>query len=166
MAYIWTQKFKNFLRGSSGFTLMETVVALGILSMGVVLIGVSSFQVLSVQRYWQQERVATKDLRHVGSLLAGDALNAHTVTFGGTPANSSVVIGWTDATNTAHTVTYALSGTTLTRDLDGSVNKVSEDVASVVFSESDQLLTMSLTVNADRGTTENISLQTYLRVLQ
>ena len=119
MACIWVGKLKGFFGGSSGFTLMETVVALGILSMGIVLIGVSTFQVLSVQRYWQQERVANKDLRHVGSLLAGDALNARTVTIGGTPTDSSVVIGWTDATNTPHTVTYALTGTTLTRDLDG-----------------------------------------------
>ena len=52
--------------GERGFTLLETMVALGILSLGITLVGTGVFQTLSVQRYWQDQRVATKDLRHVG----------------------------------------------------------------------------------------------------
>ena len=67
---------KKFMMDSRGFTLVEAVIAVSILSAGVGLIGTSVFQVLAVQRYWQDDMVASKDARHAASWVAEDALKA------------------------------------------------------------------------------------------
>ena len=159
------QVLKNMFRNSSGFTLLETTVALGILSLGTGLIGTSVFQVLSIERYWEKDRVATKDLRHIGSWFAGDALRAQTVTIGGSPAGSEVTITWNDSLDNDHTAAYSLSGDTLIRTKDGTIQTLSDGVVSVDFSLSDQVLLLTMEVNAGRGTTETKSWQTYLRGL-
>ena len=155
---------RNMIRNSSGFTLLETAVALGILSLGTGLVGASVFQVLSIQRYWQDDRAATKDLRHAGSWLAGDALRAENVTIGGNPTGSEVTITWNDSSGTGHASTYRLSGNALVRDVDGANQTLAEGVVSVDFSLSDRVLLFTMTVNAGQGTTETKNLQTYLRV--
>ena len=154
-----------FKSNEDGISLMETMVALGILSLSITMIGAGVFQSLSVQRYWQDQQVATKDLRHVGSWFAGDALNAQSVSIGGTPAGSSIVIGWTDSAATAHTVTYNLTGTDLTRELDGATNTIAQQVVSVNWALTGKMVTMTLETQADRNTTEVSTLQTFLRVL-
>ncbi len=117
--------FQKFTRNSCGFTLLEVAVGLSILSMGVGLIGTSVFQVLSIQRHWQDDRVATKDLRHIGSWFAGDALNAETVVFGGTAPAPTVTLSWVDSSDPLdpqfHSSVYGLNGGTLTRNNDGIV---------------------------------------------
>ena len=136
--------------------------------MGTGLIGTSVFQVLSIERYWEEDSVATKDLRHIGSWFAGDALKANTVSIGGSPSGSEVTIFWSDSSSTPPTTVssvYSLSGDTLIRTKDGAVITLAEGVVSVDFSLSDQVLLLSMTVNAGRGTTETKSLQTYLRGL-
>ncbi len=111
--------FQKFTRNSCGFALLEIAVGLSILSMGVGLIGTSVFQVLSIQRHWQDDRVATKDLRHTGSWFAGDALNAETVVFGGTAAAPTVTLSWVDSSDPLdpqfHSSVYSLAGDILTR---------------------------------------------------
>ena len=153
-------------RNSSGFALLEIAVGLSILSLGVVLIGTSVFQVLSIQRHWQADRVATKDLRHTGSWFAGDALNAETVVIGGTPEAPTVTLSWVDSSDVFHSSIYSLDGDTLVREDDGIVTPVAKGVVSAEFSLSGQILTLELTVNSGNGGTTPLTLQTYLRVLQ
>lgn len=161
------EALKKTFRNSSGFTLLETAVALGILSMGTGLIGTSVFQVLSIERYWQDDRVAARDQRHIGSWFAGDALfKAQCVTIGGSPAGSEVTMTWTDSADNDHTTIYSLAGDTLIRNVDGTVQTLADGVVTVDFSLDDRVLLLELTVNAGRGTTETKSLQTYLRVLE
>ena len=52
---------------SQGFTLVEVLVALGILSLAIGLAGSGLFQVFSFQTSFQDKTIATKDLRHAGS---------------------------------------------------------------------------------------------------
>ena len=153
-------------RNSSGFALLEIAVGLSILSLGVGLIGTSVFQVLSIQRHWQADRVATKDLRHTGSWFAGDALNAETVVIGGTPEAPTVTLSWVDSSDVFHSSIYSLDGDTLVREDDGIVTPVAKGVVSAEFSLSGQILTLELTVNSGNGGTTPLTLQTYLRVLQ
>ena len=158
--------FRQFTRSSSGFALLEVAVALSILSLGVGLIGNSVFQVLSIQRHWQDDRVATKDLRHTGSWFAGDALYAETVVIGGTPEDPTVTISWVDSADVSHSSIYSLDGDTLTRNNDGIVTPVAQGVVAAEFSLSGRVLTLDLTVNSGNGGTTLMTLQTYLRVLQ
>jgi type II secretory pathway component PulJ len=58
---------KKFMADSSGFTLVEAVIAVSILSLGVGLIGTTVFQVLAIQWFWQDDAVAQKETRHAAS---------------------------------------------------------------------------------------------------
>lgn len=163
-----------------GYTLVELVIALGLLSMATGLIGAGLFQVHSVQRFWRDDVVATKELRHAGSWLAGDALQAENVLNGPPPAGitlpcipaspaNSVTLILSDGSG-SHVVTYLITGDTgdeLTRDYDGTRNIVARDIVSgsVGFSLCNNELTFDLSVNADRGNTESISLTTHIRKL-
>ena len=121
---------------------------------------------LSIQRNWQDDRVATKDLRHTGSWFAGDALNAETVVISGTPEAPTVTISWVDSSDVFHSSIYSLDGDTLIRDDDGIVTPVAKSVVSADFSLSGRFLTLDLTVNSGNGGTTLMTLKTYLRVLQ
>lgn len=162
----WRKLLKYDASGEAGVTLLETMVALGILSLGLTLIGNGVFQVLSIQRYWQDQHVATKDLRHVGSWFAGDALNAQSVLIGGSPSGTNVTLSWTDSANVAHTAVYSLSGGNLIRDFDGVSSILAQSVVSANWDLTGNVVTMTLETEADGNTTETITLQTYLRVLQ
>ena len=73
------RKIRKSLADSSGFTMVEVLFAVGIISLAVGIVGDSIFQVVSVRRHWMDDAVATKNLRHAGSWFAGDALNAKEV---------------------------------------------------------------------------------------
>jgi prepilin-type N-terminal cleavage/methylation domain-containing protein len=155
---------KRLFGGSSGFTLVEVSVALAILSLGVGLIGNSVFQVLSIQRFWQDEKFATKETRHAGSWFAADALKATatSLTPGAAPVNQVTL------TLESETVTYSQSGNTLLRQEGSDQNVVARDVVSVGFSLSPdgEELTFTTAVEAAQGGTEVLTLLNYLRLTQ
>lgn len=151
---------------AAGFTIVEVLVAVSVLTLGAGLVGSSVFQVLSVDRYWRDEVVATREWRHAGSLFASDALNAETVSLvNGAPATTAVTFTWTTADGAAHTSTYGISGGALLRTLDANQMVAAEKVVSLAFSRSGKTVTFDLEVQADRGGTDTMSLQTYLRKL-
>ena len=155
-----------------GFTLVEMLVGLGILATCVGLVSSGLFQVFSFQTSFQDDVVATKDLRHVGSWFAGDVLKAKAAVDGnGEPlvcgqAATSATLTWSDTSGVAHTSTYRVSGTSLERDLDGAVITLARQVISAGFSLCGKLLTLDLAVEAQPGRTETMSLQTYIRKLE
>ena len=169
---------KESLADSSGYTLVETLVAIGILTFAVAVIGSGMFQVLNFQRFWKADVVAVKELRHAGSWFAGDALNAEDVLDAGgvtqltcnpNPAAAQVILKWTDKDGiTQHIATYSLSGAELIRNYDGALNTVARPVVAgtLDFTLCGNLLTLKMQVEADRGTNEDITLQTYIRRLQ
>jgi prepilin-type N-terminal cleavage/methylation domain-containing protein len=155
---------KRFLFRSNGFTLVETAVALTILSMGVGLVGTSVFQVLSIQRFWQDDRFAIKENRHAASWFAGDALKATATDL--TPGAAAV----TEVTLTTDggDVTYSQSVDTLIRQEGSDQNVIARSVVAVGFSLSadGEVLTFTTEVEAANGNTETLSLQNYLRLVQ
>ena len=118
----------NVFRSSSGFTLIEVMVALGILSLIVAIFGTAVFEVVSLQLTWQGDVTATHEMRRAGGWFAGDALNAQTtsLTADAAPA-SSVTLNWTSG-GEPQAVTYSLSGTELLRDSGSQQLPVARDV--------------------------------------
>ena len=155
---------QRFARNTSGFTLLEVMVSITILTFGIGLVGTSTFQVVAGSQIWRDDVTATTDLRHAGSWLAGDVLNAKATDLidGAAAVNSLAVTGFN-----GDEITYSLSGNNLVRTLDdGSVitsNIVAKDVVSTSFARSTSLVTFTLEVQAQRGGTETISLTTNLR---
>jgi type II secretory pathway pseudopilin PulG len=163
------------LAGAAGFTLVEAAIALSILSLGVVMVGQGIFQSLSVQRFWQKDVVATKDLRHATSYFAGDALNAQrTDLVDGAPGAPvapcldgvpCAELGWTDAAGNPHLAIYSLNANQLTRNFDGATNIIAPRVAEVSFTRTGSVVSFSMRVQAERGGFDDINLTAYLRKL-
>lgn len=155
---------KKFLTGTTGFTLVETAVALAILSVGISLVGSGVFQVLAIQRFWQDDQVATKENRHAASWFAGDALKAtaNNLTPGATPVDEVTL------TTSGAEVTYRKLDDTLIRQEGSYQNVLARDVVSVGFSLSEEgdVLTFTTEVLAANGNTEILSLENYLRLAQ
>ena len=157
--------------GTQGFTLVEVLVAMGIMSLAIGLAGSGLFQVFSFQTSYQDKVVATKDLRHAGSWFSGDALNAQAAVDGnGEPldclsASDSITLSWTDNDGAYHSSTYQVSGDSFEREYDVLVNTLAEHVVtdSVGFLHCGNLLTLELEVEADSGEAKNTVLRTYLR---
>jgi hypothetical protein len=127
---------------------------------GIGLIGTSVSQVLTVQRFWQDHMVANKEVRHAASWFAEDVLKATgTDLVDGGPTDSVML------TLGSENVTYSLSGSNPIRQSGADQNVVVEDVASVEFALSGEVLTFTLEVEAARGGTETLVLQNYLRLL-
>ena len=163
-----TNSFLGPLLDRSGFTLMEVLVAVTLISTASALVTVSVFQILSFQRTWRDEVIATRDLRHASSLFAGDALKTATSTLvDGASATTTVSLYWTDVSEVTHTATYATSsGDVLQRQLDGSVFEVAKKVVSVGFRRSGNTIIFDLAVTAGDGATVSSTLTTFLRYAQ
>ena len=144
---------------------MEVAVATALLSLGISLVGTVVFQVLGAQSSWQDDMVAAKDLRHVGSWISGEVLDTDTTNLViDDPAVNTVMLTTFDGDQ----ITYSLSVPNLIRAYDdGSVvtlNTRSSKAASVAFSQSSaDLVTLVLVVKAKDGGNETITLNTNLR---
>lgn len=160
-------RIKTSLLSSSGMTLVELLIGMSILTLITGLLGSSLFQTFSIERFWRDDVIATKEWRHAGSYLAGDALNAKSISLvDGAPPVSNLTLNWTDRAGAVREATYILSGTNLVRSFQGKPLIVANRVVSVSFYRSGQVLTFDLAVRAERGSTERASLKTYLRRVQ
>ncbi len=158
---------RRLVRRSAGVTLVELLVALGIMTATSGLVASGIFEVLSVQRYWRDDSVATRGLRHAGSMFAGDALNAEEVNLvDGAVDAPGVVLSWVSDGGVTHRAEYLLSGTSLVRDFDGNQTTVASRVSDAGFSRAGRTLTLSLTVDSSGGQAESIQLQTLMRGVQ
>jgi len=170
----WLWNFRKAVAGSSGFTLIEVVIATTILSLTVGMIGSGIFQLLAVQRFWIDDVATTRELRHVNSWFAGDALNAEDVlddtgttqlTCNPSPAVRQVTLTWDDTQGTSHTANYAVSGGNLVRTEDGTGFELARRVvaSSLSFSLCSNLLTLVMDAEVKPGEVETVTLRTYLR---
>lgn len=158
---------RGLLCDSTGFTLVEVLVAVGILTLAVGMVGGGVFQSGSVSGSWRSGAIAVKEWRDAQSWFSADALNAETTDLvNGSPLVDAVTLTWTDRDGVPHIVTYSLSGSDLIREYDGVETPVARRAVSVGFSLSGSVLTFDLEVEAGGGATESTSLQTYLRMLR
>lgn len=169
---------RRVLGCSRGFTLIELMISVSILSVVTGIFGAGMFQVLLVQRFWTDDIKATRQVRHAGSWFAGDALNATNVLDAGgvnrltctpNPAVQQVTLTWTDSSGSPHNAVYNVSGDKLQRDLDssGAPLILAERVVtnSVSFTLCGNTLRLNMDVLADRNSTDTLDLMTFLRKL-
>ena len=157
---------RTLARSSSGYTLMEVLVAVGILSGVIAVFGTGVFQITSVQRYWRDDVTSKRELRRAGTWFAGDALNAVTTSLtDGAASTNTVTLNWTSG-GSAVSSTYSISSGNLIRNFGGQQLAVARDVSTVAFSLSGKLLTFTLTINVGDSGTESRTLQTFLRQMQ
>ena len=148
-------------------------MATGLLMTIATLATMIIFQILSVQRTWGAEILATKELRSGGSAFAGDVLNAVSTTLAdGTSTSTSASFFWAGVTNTTTLATYTLSSTTTPKDLVRELyvnglkvgqKPVARNTVSVLFSRSGRTITLDLEVQASGDSTVSTTLNTYMR---
>lgn len=146
----------KILRRSRGFTLVESLVAVGIMTMMLGLVGGGIFQSLSMEKFWLDDVVATREVRHAESWFAGDAMNAEEVCTSagvelapGATSIGTVMLVWYDiigggslpaanctlAVDTAQynlfTATYTLAGTSFTRTKEKNAVAASQETITL-----------------------------------
>ena len=145
-----------------GFNLVEMVVSLGLLSLVMTLAGSGLFQAMGSQRWWLDDSIATRDLRHALSAYGSDAAKAEVVDLldAGGPV-TSLTITWSDETGGLKTSAFAQAGSTFTRTVDGNTSVLARNVTAVAFNRSGKNLDLSLTVSAGTGSWSRWPLQVY-----
>lgn len=150
-----------------GFSLLEVVIYVAIMTTAIGLVGNVLFQSLDGQELFVDNTLASKELRRAGIWFVADALNAQSSDLvDGNPPSTSTTLSWTDAQGATHDASYVIAGTDLVRDFDGVASVVARNAASAGFSLSGKSLTFDLIVHAGDGETRSTSLLTYLRMLQ
>ena len=157
----------RILSEQSGFTLVEILVAVGILTVIAGIMVTSTAQIYRFQRTWAPDILATRDVRGAGSYFAGDALNTETTTLTDLAFdNSSTTLHWSDISNVGHRAKYYLSGAAepykLMREYDGAAIQLTDKVVSVKFSRSGKTITFDLVVQAG-DSTASTTITTFLR---
>ena len=73
---------------------------------------------------------------------------------------------WVDGSGGPHSVGYALDGSSLIRNIDGTEFTIARRVDSVAFSQVGSLLTFDLEIQTYEAASVSRSLLSYLRALQ
>ena len=149
---------KRKARGNNGFTLVEVLVVVGLLTLGLGLVGSGVFQSISLHRWWREDALATNGLRHTGSWLTTDLVD-------GAPGVGAAVFSWTDSASVPHTAAYSLSGDLMVRNLDGVPIELARRVVSTSFSRVGKTLQVDMEVQTADVSTRSMSFQVYMRML-
>ena len=158
-----------------GFTLIEVLVAMvvgGILMAGIV---VGIFQVSWGSARANDQVVALTDINYAALWIKKDLQMAQStsLTDGDPVPQSSVTLEWTDYTGWAteetrdHTSTFALSGTELLRNYDGTVTVVGRHITSIGFTQNDTVINCVITATGpgitQRAETLKFSVNVHMR---
>lgn len=153
--------------GQRGFTVVEVIVSVAILSMVMATLGTAIFQALGTERIVVDDGLAINELRKGLSYFSEDVKMTKTTNLedGGAPV-SSCTLSWTDEfqdAQTPHTSSYALVDDRLVRSYDGSEHTVAHRAVSVSFSRSGQTLSIQLETDAAPGATRTLSVSAVMR---
>ncbi len=158
---------KDGLCGQRGFTLVEVIVAVGLITMAMSTLGIAMAQALTAGGKIGDDGVATNELRNAVSWLAGDVrmASASDLVDGGLPA-ASVMLTWTEefqGQGTSHSASYQVVGESLERTYDGVTHTVAYRVISASFSLSGQMISASIEVSVRPGVTRTLTVNTLMR---
>jgi len=166
-----TPVFQAAIYGLHGFTLVEVLMGLSILSVAVALASRRLFRVFSFQISHQNKAVATKDQRHAGSWFSSDALNAQAAwdengdAVDLLSASDSVTLSWTGSDGTMHSSISQITGDSFERDYGGRINHLANRAVAdpAGFIHCENLLTIDLEAEDEPGNARKPVLWTYLR---
>ncbi len=158
---------KGILGDARGFSLVEMLVGIGILTIMMGTIGTAMYQGLGTQQGVVEDGTAINELRKGFGWLAADVKMAQTSTLVDlAPPVDTVTFTWTDHFNgamTAHISTYSVVGGDIVRTFDSQSHAIARDVVSAEFSLDGRTVTAEFVVNAGAGTTRTLSVWTLMR---
>ena len=160
--------FLNRVRDSeAGFTLIEVVIAVTIITTTMGLLSGAFFQAVSLQRFWISDVSPSRQFNRAASWIGQDALSVEAITFpGGQPGNSAT-FAWTDFFDNPRSAAYTVSGENLVRtDGVGTAIVVARGVSGVTFSLTNKVLTFTLSIQTYGGQSETRTFNPFLGRLQ
>jgi prepilin-type N-terminal cleavage/methylation domain-containing protein len=122
--------------GERGFTLVELLMGAAITAVIVGFLGFVVFQTFQVEEFGSAQIAARNELQNAAAWMQGDAVEARTAS-GGAQLTLTLPGG--------STITYAVSGTNLTRTSGGTVNTVARSISEASFSVTGRLIIVTLT---------------------
>jgi len=122
--------------GERGFTLVELLIGAAITAVIVGFLGFVVFQTFQVEEFGSAQIAARNELQNAAAWMQGDAVEARTAS-GGAQLTLTLPGG--------STITYAVSGTNLTRTSGGTVNTVARSISEASFSVTGRLIIVTLT---------------------
>lgn len=153
-------------RVQGGFTLVEVIVALGITTLAIGMVGGGLFHTLSVDAAWRAGLGATLNWRNATNYLRLDAINAQATTVpDGAAPTAAASFSWTGQDGTPHTAAYALAGTTLQRTFDGVTQPVARRVSGTTYARTGRMLTATVSVTGATGAADTVTSNIFLRGL-
>ncbi len=152
------------LRGQRGFTLVETLLAIGIAAVITGTLATAAFQIFDKSARGQTVLRALQDIQNAGRWIYRDGERAATTDLvDAAPPVDSMSLSWTDD-GQPHTATYSLSGTELIRDHNSTLTTVARYISAADFSISNRLITVDLTSTPDgSGVSKPITYSVWLR---
>lgn len=144
------------MKGQSGMTLTEMIIAVAITGIIVVFLGVAIFQIVKVSAYGNDELTALHEMQNAAYWFNLDGQGAKTATGGG-----QLVLTLTDNS----TITYSMSGNNLQRAANSQVMILARNITIANWIVNSRLVTMNLT-SAPTGSSsvsENTTYMVYMR---
>ena len=150
-----------------GFSLVETLVALGILAIVSSTVGTATFQAVGTQQSVIEDGRAISQLRRGFSWLAGDVQMAESTDLVDGVPSASITLTWTDNFNDAgilHSSSYILTSGDLLRVYDGESHAVMHNTLSATFTLIGTAVQTQFEVDAGGGTSRTADLKLPLGV--
>lgn len=144
------------MKGQSGMTLTEMIIAVAITGIIVVFLGVAIFQIMKVSSYGNDELTALHEMQNAAYWFNLDGQETITATGG-----SQLVLTLADNS----TITYSKSGTNLLRTANSQVTILARNITSANWTINSKLVTMNLTSapTGVSGVSENTTYIVYMR---
>ena len=144
------------MRSQSGFTLVELLVALGIMSLMLPTVITSIYQIARGTTRITNELRIQQDIELASSWFTRDlALAKTTDVDDSVPPVTSMRVDWVDETGWAvegsesHYVEYTLIAPNLYRNYDGNISIVARYVSSIAFSREGTYITIAMTSTSE-----------------
>jgi len=144
------------MRGQSGFTLVELLVALAITSLLLPAVITSIFQITRGTTQINNDLAVQQDIELASSWFTRDLALALTTDVAHNVAPvTSMRVDWIDQTGWAvegsesHYVEYTLIAPNLYRNYDGNISIVARHVSSILFSRVGTYITISMTSTSE-----------------
>jgi prepilin-type N-terminal cleavage/methylation domain-containing protein len=123
------------MKAQQGITLVELIVALAITGVIITFLGTVIYQIVKVTGYGNDQLIASHELENASFWFNFDGQQA-------VSANTSSGLTLTLSDNS--TLTYTLSGSELRRTVGGSYITLARNIASLSFSISGRVVTMTI----------------------
>jgi prepilin-type N-terminal cleavage/methylation domain-containing protein len=124
------------MKGQSGMTMVELVVAVAVTGIIVVFLGTAIYQIITVSSYGNNRLTALHELQNAAHWFNLDSQGARMATGG-----SQLILTLSDNS----TISYSLVGSELRRGAGGLQMTLARNITAANFSINNRVITMSLT---------------------